>query len=86
MFNLDTQAIVEAFYYDTFATMGVDLEAIDVPNASQDLSDHGEQLKGAVQARLDAVSSVTGSVRNATQHVSLTRRRPDKRSVKWPRR
>ena len=70
VFNLDTQAIVEAFYYDTFATMGVDLAAIEVLSASQDLSDRGVQLKGAVQDRLDAVSSVTGSVRNATQHVS----------------
>ena len=50
--------------------MGVDLASIEVPSASQDLSDRGVQLKGAVQDRLDAVSSVTGSVRNATQHVS----------------
>jgi methyl-accepting chemotaxis protein len=72
VFNLDMQAIVEAFYYDTFASMGVDLEAIVVTDPLQDLSDHGRQLKGAVAEKLDAVARVTGSVRTSSGQVAAS--------------
>ncbi len=66
VFNLDCQAVVEAFYYDTFASMSVDLAAIETASASHDLSDHATLLKGAVQERLDAVAEVSLGVREAS--------------------
>ena len=71
-FNLDTQAGVEAFYYDTFAAMGVDLTAIRTESAEQDLSDHSGQLKDAVRSRLAAVAEVSGGVRDSSQAVALS--------------
>ena len=47
-FNYDQQAIVEAFYYDSFATMGVQLGSIGVDRGEHDLSDSGARLKATV--------------------------------------
>jgi methyl-accepting chemotaxis protein len=52
VFNFDIQAIVEAFYYDTFASMGADLASIAVSTAKQDLSDQGAALKGPIRESL----------------------------------
>jgi methyl-accepting chemotaxis protein len=72
VFNLDSQAVVEAFYYDTFASMSVDLAAIQTKSAAHDLSDHAEQLKGAVQDRLDAVADVSVNVRGSSEAIALS--------------
>jgi methyl-accepting chemotaxis protein len=48
IFNYDLQAITDAFYFDTFATMGVDLDGIRTRAADQDLSDCGVELKSTV--------------------------------------
>jgi hypothetical protein len=34
------QAVVDAFYYDTFSMMGVDLSRFEVAKPQNDLSDH----------------------------------------------
>lgn len=70
VFNLDSQAVVEAFYYDTFASMSVDLEAIPTDSPQQDLSDHADRLKGAVRDRLDAVADVSAGVHEASEVVA----------------
>ncbi len=54
--NADMQAIVEAFYFDTFATMGVQLETIPVDTSSEDLSDRGQHLKAMVRVPLEGVT------------------------------
>jgi methyl-accepting chemotaxis protein len=72
VFNLDQQAIVEAFYYDTFATMGVDLRQVSVVDASHDLSDHSADLKAVVFETLTAVSAMTSEVRTATTVMAST--------------
>ena len=48
VFNYDLQAITDAFYFDTFATMGVDLDAIRSRGAERDLSDQALELKSTV--------------------------------------
>jgi methyl-accepting chemotaxis protein len=48
VFNYDLQAITDAFYFDTFATLGVDLDAIRGARAERDLSDQALQLKSTV--------------------------------------
>jgi methyl-accepting chemotaxis protein len=72
VFNLDSQAVVEAFYYDTFASMNVDLEAIEVKSAWHDLSDHAPELKSAVKARLDAVGEVSHHVHDASETIAIS--------------
>ncbi len=52
VFNYDLQAITDAFYFDTFATMGVDLSGIHGRGAQHDLSDRGSQLKSTVHESL----------------------------------
>ncbi|MGA2011598.1 MAG: globin-coupled sensor protein [Solirubrobacteraceae bacterium] len=74
VFNLDCQAVVEAFYYDTFASLGVKLEVIETRSERHDLSDHGERLKGTISKRLDAVIDVSGSVVGSSESISRSSR------------
>ena len=72
VFNLDMQAIVEAFYYDTFATMGLDLQQVRIDDRAQDLSDHSATLKATVRETLTAVAAITNEVRSATHLMATT--------------
>jgi methyl-accepting chemotaxis protein len=70
VFNLDCQAVVDAFYYDTFATMGVDLAQVKVSEASHDLSDHGAEMKALVRETLVAVSRVSGELKDSSAQMA----------------
>jgi methyl-accepting chemotaxis protein len=72
VFNYDAQAIVDAFYYDTFAAMGVDLGSVKVARADQDLSDHGRELKETVRSVLTSLGDVVGDLRQAAQQMAST--------------
>lgn len=52
VFNYDLQAITDAFYFDTFATMGVDLAAVRRRGVVTDLSDRTSELKSTVHESL----------------------------------
>ena len=52
VFNFDQQAITDAFYFDTFATLGVNLGEIQPGAGKQDLSDRGPELKATVKESL----------------------------------
>ncbi|HXD66067.1 MAG TPA: globin-coupled sensor protein [Solirubrobacteraceae bacterium] len=52
VFNYDQQAITDAFYFDTFATLGVNLGEIECRNRTHDLSDRGPELKATVNESL----------------------------------
>jgi methyl-accepting chemotaxis protein len=52
VFNYDQQAITDAFYFDTFATLGVTLSEIPARTRAQDLSDRGPELKATVNESL----------------------------------
>jgi methyl-accepting chemotaxis protein len=52
VFNYDVQAITDAFYFDTFAAMGLELAAIGRRSPRHDLSDRGAELKSTVQESL----------------------------------
>jgi methyl-accepting chemotaxis protein len=73
VFNYDVQAITDAFYFDTFATLGVDLSVLDSHGARRDLSDRTAELKSTVHESLrlfidssrsmhDVFASVRGNV------------------------
>jgi methyl-accepting chemotaxis protein len=50
--NYDIQAITDAFYFDTFATLGVDLTNIEIRGSRDDLSDRAAELKSTVHGSL----------------------------------
>ena len=52
VFNYDLQAITDAFYFDTFATMGVDLSGVSKLGVVNDLSDRTSELKSTVHESL----------------------------------
>jgi methyl-accepting chemotaxis protein len=72
VFNCDMQAIIDAFYFDTFASMGVDLMKIPVERHEHDLSDRPELLKGAIQERLDGVARATAQLKEACGEIANT--------------
>ncbi len=52
VFNYDLQAITDAFYFDTFATLGVDLTRFEIRGNRDDLSDRAAELKSTVHESL----------------------------------
>jgi methyl-accepting chemotaxis protein len=68
--NADVQAIVEAFYYDTFQAMGVDLEQVQVERSELDLSDRSAALKAMVEVPVRGISTALGSLRTASGQMS----------------
>jgi methyl-accepting chemotaxis protein len=72
VFNLDMQAIVDAFYYDTFSMMGVDLGRIQVPKEEHDLSDHSAEIKSIVRETLEALSGAIATLRTTSGQMAST--------------
>jgi methyl-accepting chemotaxis protein len=72
VFNLDMQAVVDAFYYDTFSMMGVDLARIEVPKAEHDLSDHCGEIKSSVRTTLEALSEAITTLRATSGQMAST--------------
>ncbi len=62
----DMQAIVEAFYFDTFQSMGVDLTKVVVESSELDLSDKSGALKGLVQVPLQGIAKALDTLRTAS--------------------
>jgi methyl-accepting chemotaxis protein len=71
-FNFDMQAIVDAFYYDTFAMMGVDVSRIEVDRVDHDLSDRGHALKATVRAALEPLAGVVARLRASAEQMART--------------
>ncbi|MGH2877675.1 MAG: methyl-accepting chemotaxis protein [Solirubrobacteraceae bacterium] len=67
--NYDLQAVCDAFHFDTFATLGVDLESIRCHDAGQDLSDRGGELKAAVRDSLQLFVDSSRSMHELFAHV-----------------
>ncbi len=60
IFNYDSQAIVEAFYFDTFASIGGDLRAIGEAGPGRDISDLLGAVRGTLQDTLETFGASTG--------------------------
>ncbi|HEX6025991.1 MAG TPA: globin-coupled sensor protein [Solirubrobacter sp.] len=60
IFNYDSQAIVEAFYFDTFASIGGDLHAIGEAGPGRDISDLLGAVRGRLQETLQTFGASTG--------------------------
>jgi methyl-accepting chemotaxis protein len=72
VFNLDMQAVVDAFYYDTFSMMGVDLSRFEVAKPQNDLSDHCGEIKDTVRTTLEALSGAVAGVRERSERMATT--------------
>jgi hypothetical protein len=70
VFNYDVQAIVDAFYYDTFAMMGIDLSRFSVDDPDDDLSDRGKDLKDSVRNALEALGHSVDELRGAADQMA----------------
>ena len=73
IFNYDSQAIVEAFYFDTFAAIGGDLRSIGEAGPGRDLSDLLGAVRGKLQGTLQTFGESTGEFQDmcATMQVRL---------------
>ncbi len=67
--NADMQAVIEAFYFDTFATMGVRLEGIAVDLSSEDLSDRGAEMKAMVRVPLEGLSKALVTLKGTSERM-----------------
>ncbi len=72
VFNLDIQAIVDAFYFDTFAAMGVRLQSIVVQSSKHDLSDKGGELKALVKVPLEGIARTLVHLKQTSTNMANT--------------
>ncbi|HEY6526597.1 MAG TPA: globin-coupled sensor protein, partial [Solirubrobacteraceae bacterium] len=77
VFNYDQQAVTDAFYFDTFATLGVNLGEIQSAASKHDLSDRGPELKATVNESLhlfidssQSMHEVFSQVRDSVEQTS----------------
>jgi methyl-accepting chemotaxis protein len=70
--NADAQAIVEAFYFDTFQSMGVDLTKVAVESSQLDLSDKSDALKALVAAPLRGISHALQTLHHTSDGMAST--------------
>jgi methyl-accepting chemotaxis protein len=64
IFNYDQQAIVEAFYYDTFACMGVNLSIVGEAGPGRDISDLFATVRNGVHQTLQTFGASTFEVQD----------------------
>jgi len=68
--NIDAQAIVDAFYFDTFQAMGVDLAKVKIDSQELDLSDRADELKKLVQGQLHGIVKALDTLRDASSQLT----------------
>jgi methyl-accepting chemotaxis protein len=62
VFSYDSQAIVEAFYYDTFSAMGVNLKVMGEAGPGRDISDLFSTVRNVMHETLTTFGSSTSEV------------------------
>jgi methyl-accepting chemotaxis protein len=62
VFSYDSQAIVEAFYYDTFSSMGVNLRAMGEAGPGRDISDMFSVVRNVMHETLMSFGASTTDV------------------------
>src|SRR4051794_5584477 len=64
VFSYDSQAIVEAFYYDTFSSMGVNLKVMGEAGPGRDISDLFATVRNVMHETLTSFGSSTTEVQD----------------------
>jgi methyl-accepting chemotaxis protein len=74
IFNYDSQAIVESFYYDTFASMGVNLKMMGEAGPGRDISDLFGTVRNTMHETLQTFGASTFEVQDmcSTMNVRLS--------------
>jgi len=62
IFNYDSQAIVESFYYDTFTSMGVNLKTMGEAGPGRDISDMFSVVRNVMHETLSSFGASTHDV------------------------
>src|SRR3954469_8838971 len=70
VFSYDSQAIVEAFYYDTFSAMGVNLKVMGEAGPGRDISDLFSTVRNVMHETLSSFGSSTHDVQDMCAHMN----------------
>ncbi|MCC7013330.1 MAG: globin-coupled sensor protein [Planctomycetes bacterium] len=68
--NYDIQAVCDAFFYDYLESIGLDLDAIDVPDPAHDLSEHYGDLKTVVRTALSQTKATGAQLAASSREIS----------------
>jgi methyl-accepting chemotaxis protein len=71
IFNYDSQAIVEAFYYDTFASMGVNLRTVGDAGPGRDISDLFGTVRNTMHETLQTFGASTYEVQDMCSSMNI---------------
>ena len=85
IFNYDSQAIVEAFYYDTFASMGVNLRTIGEAGPGRDISDLFGTVRNTMHETLQTFGASTFEVQDMCSSMNVRLSETGQASTSWPR-
>src|SRR3954447_14047609 len=70
VFNYDSQAIVEAFYYDTFSSMGVNLKSMGQAGPGRDISDMFAIVRNVMHETLKGFGASTVDVQQMCENMN----------------
>ncbi len=70
VFNYDSQAIVEAFYYDTFSSMGVNLKSMGSAGPGRDISDMFAIVRNVMHDTLKGFGASTVDVQEMCENMN----------------
>jgi methyl-accepting chemotaxis protein len=71
VFNYDSQAIVEAFYYDTFSSMGVNLRVMGEAGPGRDISDLFATVRNVMHTTLTSFGASTNEVQEMCEGMNV---------------
>src|SRR4051794_31970544 len=71
VFAFDSQAIVEAFYYDTFSSMGVNLKAMGEAGPGRDISDLFAKVRNVMHETLSSFGASTVEVQEMCEGMNV---------------
>src|SRR4051812_40358456 len=71
VFSFDSQAIVEAFYYDTFSSMGVNLKVMGEAGPGRDISDLFADVRNVMHETLTSFGASTFEVQEMCEGMNV---------------
>jgi hypothetical protein len=72
VFNYDAQAIVDAFLFDMYRTVGLRLETVKVASERHDLSDAYPEMKCTIHTALVSLSKASGDLERLSSELSAS--------------
>lgn len=72
VFNMDLQAVVDAFFFDYCSSIGMDLSKVAVTSIEHDLSDYYGPLKSTVRSALEGLARASESLASGSSQLSAS--------------